>query len=171
MPIPVAMYLGAMAAGVVSSIYSAGQQHKINEQTAELNQAALESNLEMLSLQSAQQSLRGMQELRQTIGSQIAMQAARGTAMAGSALVLGAQSVSRFYDDERVRRLNLLTRQTQMRATGVAQGFKTLESETRIGQSLSQQLFNNLPTSSDAWKQIGSELFGAQTPANPAGEV
>ena len=70
--------------------------------------------------------------------------------------------------------MNLLTKENQLRAGNVLSGLHTLQSETKLGQSLTNQLFNTLPISglaqtfgvTDALEGLGSTIkagFGLKT--------
>ena len=100
-----------------------------------------------------------MKALRHNLGSQAAIQAARGTAAnAGSAATIRNESVSNFNDDARARRMNLLGREAGLRANMVLTGMHQLTSETQLGQTMTKRFFDNMGTT--------SYLAGSKTPAS-----
>lgn len=145
MALPFAGILLAMqAAGTIVNLSSQRRSQKYIELGRTLEQAAIENNLDAIRLESTQSSLEEMQQLRKNIGSQIALNAARGTRSgAGSAGIATQQSIRTFNQDERKRRLNLLSREADLRASNVLSGLHTLQSETRLGQKVTSDLLNN----------------------------
>jgi hypothetical protein len=140
--------LGMQAAGSIVDWKNTKNQQKLIGMGRELEKASIETNLEAIKLESAEASLAEMKELRQNIGTQIATQAARGTSSgAGSALTLQQKSVASFNQDERTRRMNLLSKEGQLRAQNVLSGLHTLQSETQLGQNLTKRIFDNIPLS------------------------
>ena len=153
--------LGMQAAGMVTDWYAVQQEKSMGSMGEGLTQAAITSNIETERLKAQDDSLMAMQRLRQTIGGQIAMQAARGNASgAGSALSIMEQSKSQFGQDEQARRMNLLAKENELRAAGILSGLHELKSETDLGRKLSQDFFKNAPTDPDALKKIGGNLKG-----------
>lgn len=141
--------IGMFAAGTALDIFQTKQQKKMLRMGYDVEQAGLQSSLEAVRLQSAQDSLQSMVNLRKTIGSQIAMNVAKGTSTsAGSALQIGLHSISEYYNDEQSRRINLLQKENQLRAQGVMSGMHLYKSETELGQRLTSRIFKNLPVSS-----------------------
>lgn len=158
---PITILLAMQAAGMITDWYAVQQEKAMGSMGESLNKAAITSNIETERLKAEDDSLMAMQRLRQTIGSQIAIQAARGTSSgAGSALSIMEQSKSQFGQDEQARRMNLLAKENELRAAGVLSGLHELKSETDLGRKLSQDMFNNLPTDPDAIKKIGGNLKG-----------
>lgn len=150
--------LAMQAAGMVTNWYATQQEKMMGRMGENLNQAAINANLATLRAQSEEQSAMAMQRLRQNIGSQIAIQAARGAGGAGSSLALMKESERNFAADERARRMNLLVGENELRAKGVLSGLHQLKSETELGRKMSKDLFSNMPTDPKAIQKIGSNL-------------
>jgi hypothetical protein len=145
---PMTAFLLAMqAAGLVSSVFGAKSQEKYIKLGRKLEQEQYTTNLEAIRLQSADASLDEMKQLRQNIGSQIAIQAARGN-RGGSSYSGISKSVNTFDNDERKRRMNLLAAESELRANHVLSGLHSLQSETQLGQSLTKDFLNTLQTTS-----------------------
>jgi hypothetical protein len=135
------------AAGAIVDIFQTGNQQKIIRLGRKVEHAAFETNMAALELQTTEASLDEMVELRKVIGSQIAMNAARGTASgAGSAVAVMGESFATFEKDERVRRINLLSKQATLRAGDTLSGLKQLTSETQLGQALTKRIFGKAIT-------------------------
>ena len=138
---------GVMVAGMVLTQFSSHNQRKIMELGRKIEADQLETNLQLIKTQAAEASLDEMKQLRQNIGSQIAIQAERGTAGgAGSAGSVQQESVSQFGKDEQTRRLNLLAKQSALRAGGAATAISTFAGETQLGQSVTNKIFQTFDT-------------------------
>jgi transcriptional regulator of heat shock response len=141
--------LAMSAAGAIISTKQAGEQQKLIKLGRQLETSALETNLEALRAQNSESSLDAIKSLRENVSNQIAINAARGVASgAGSAQGAISSSENAYATDEKTRRMNLLVKENELRAANVISGFHTLASETKVGQSLTNQIFNNLPVSS-----------------------
>ncbi len=146
-PVGFGMLLAFQAAGAVLDYSQTRSQQKLIQVGRDLEQAAFESNLEAIQLESSEESLQEMKQLRQNLGTQIATQAARGTnAGAGSAFMLTQTSIGQFNSDERTRRLNLLAKQANLRGQNVISGLHTLQSETQLGQAMTNRFINSIGT-------------------------
>ena len=152
-----AFLLSMRAAGLVSSLFGARSQDKYIKLGRKLEQEQFTTNLEAIKLQSAEASLDQMKQLRQNIGAQIATQAARGNR--GPVTFAGINEASKnFNEDERTRRMNLLAKESELRANHVLSGLHSLQSETQLGQSLTSTFLNSLQTTSllkPEWFQTG----------------
>ncbi len=155
-----AFLLSMQAAGLVSSIFGARSQDKYIKLGRKLEQAQYSTNLEAIKLQSAEASLDEMKQLRQNIGTQIVTQAARGN-RGGSSYAGINESAKNFDSDERTRRMNLLAKESELRANHVLSGLHTLESETQLGQSLTSTFLNSMQTTS----LLKPGLISSKTPA------
>jgi len=142
-----AFLLSMQAAGLVTSLFGARNQEKYIQLGRKLEKEQYAANLEAIRLQSAESSLDEMKQLRQNIGTQIVNQAAKGN-RGGSSYAGIAKSSENFNKDERARRMNLLAKESELRANHVLSGLHTLESESRLGQSLTSTFINTLQTTS-----------------------
>lgn len=157
---PIAILLAMQAAGMIVDYMGTQQQKAYGQLGTQLDQAALDSNLELTRVEGADNSLQAMKKLRQNLGTQAAVFAARGTrGDAGSALSIGQTSISNFNTDERTRRMNLLSKEAQLRAGKILSGLHQLTSETQLGQSMTSRFLNKLPTDPDVWEK-GAKQFG-----------
>jgi hypothetical protein len=141
-----AFLLSMQAAGLITSAFGAHSQQKTIALGRKLEQEQYTTNLQALRLESAQSSLDELKLVRQNVGAQIAANAARGNR--GGSSYLGIQeSTSNYENDERRRRLNLLAKESQLRAGHILSGLHTLQSETQLGQNLLKDFLNTIPLS------------------------
>jgi len=83
------LLLAMQAAGMITDFFGTQNQAQLMKMGMKVQQAGIESDLAMTKLESQDASLQAMKQLRQTMGTQIATMAARGTAAgAGSAFML-----------------------------------------------------------------------------------
>ena len=159
MALPFALMLSMQAAGMIVDYLGTKNQQEMMNLGNKLNEAGLESNIEQTRLESEQASLAAMKNLRQTIGSQIATFAARGTALgAGSALSTINESFSNFNADERVRSLNAMGKENQLRSGSAINRLNNMTENSKLWTGFSSRTFNRFPTSLSGWKQ-GIEDF------------
>lgn len=147
-----AFLLAMQAGGMIIDWIGNKNQVETGRMGTQLQQAGIDANLEMTRLSASQDSLDAMKQLRQNLGSQAVMYAARGTR--GNPLST-LNSVSNFNSDERTRRMNLLGREAQLRAGKVLTGLHQLTSETQLGQSMTSRFLKNLPSNPKSWSAIG----------------
>ena len=145
---PMSAFLLAMqAAGLVTSFFGAKSQAKTIALGRKLENAQFETNMEAIRLESAQSSVEELKQVRQNVSSQIAINAARGNRGASSVAGID-ESTQAFAQDERTRRMNLLARESELRASHILSGLHTSQSESQLGQSLFKEVFNTLPVTS-----------------------
>ena len=127
---PLALLLAMQAAGMVTDWLGTSNQQRLGDMGAQLQQAGIEANIEATRLETEDASLQALRNLRYTLGSQIAAFAARGTSTAGgSAVGLLTESIGNFNADERMRRMNLLGRENELK------GQKLLSKLDQAGQN------------------------------------
>ena len=142
-----AFLLSMQAAGLVTSFFGAKSQNELIQLGKKLENAQFQTNMAAIKLQSVDASLAEIKLVRQNIGSQIAVNAARGN-RGGSSVAGIAKTNQAFAQDERTRRMNLLAKESELRAGNIISGLKTAQSETQLGQSLLKEMFNTIPVSS-----------------------
>lgn len=151
---PIALLLAMQAAGMVTDFLGAKNQAEMMDLGMKVQQAGIEANVEQTRLEAANESLNSMKELRKTMGTQIATMAARGTSTSsGSAVLLLNESVSNFNSDERVRRLNALGKENQLRANSAISRLQNSSEVSKLWQGFSSRTFNKFPSSVSGWKQ------------------
>ncbi len=150
-----AFLLSMQAAGLVTSFFGKKSQMKTIELGRKLEQEQFSTNMQAIKLESSEASLDEMKQVRENIGSQIVTNAARGNR--GGTSYLGIdESAHNLETDERKRRMNLMAKESQLRAGNILSGLHTLDSETQLGQSLFKDVLNTLPISSAADKVFNS---------------
>jgi hypothetical protein len=157
---PYAFLLALQAAGMVVDYFGTQSQANLMKLGGQLQQAGFEANLEQTRLETEDESLQAMKNLRKNLGSQIATYAARGTALgAGSAVANIEESLSNASADERTRRLNLLGKENQLRAGSVMTRLQNMSETSKLWQSFTSRSLSKIPTSPAAFNQF-SEGFG-----------
>lgn len=152
------LLLGMQAAGMITDFIGARSQDEMMKQGMQIDQAGLEANLAQTQLQAQDESLNAMKQLRQTMGSQIAYMAARGTASgSGNAVTMLNESIGNFNQDERARKLNLSGKETQLRGKSALSQIKYNTDSSALWQGFSSRTFNRFPSSVAGWKQAISD--------------
>lgn len=148
------LLLAMQAAGMVTDYLGTKNQQRLAEYGEKINQASIESNIYQTRLESEQASLTAMKQLRQNLGTQIAVNAARGARTgAGSALSYFNESSNNFNADERVRRLNLLGKENQLRSGAAISRLNNMTENTKLWQSFGQRSMNRFPSTAAGWEQ------------------
>ena len=155
-PVGMGFLLAMQASGMVIDYLNTSRQKKLIQMGRQIEDAAFQSSLEAIRLESSEASLQELKQLRQNIGTQIAVQAARGTSSGqGNSVISRNNSINTYNEDERRRRMNLLSKESQLRANNVLSGMHTLQSETQLGQAFAGRVIDQLGVSSafDQFKQ------------------
>jgi len=157
---PFALLLAMQAAGMVTDYLGTKNQQRLAAYGEAVNQAGIEANINQTRLETEDASLQAMRNLRKNIGSQIAVNAARGTKSgAGSALNNINESFANFNADERVRRLNLLGKENQLRGGAAISRLQNMTENTKLWNSFGQRSMQRFPTSASGWSGV-SKSFG-----------
>lgn len=158
MALPI-LLLAAQASGMIVDYFGTRNQIRMGRMGRSVEEAGINASIEMTRAESEEASVAAMQNLRQTLASQAAIFAARGTrAGVGSALTISEGSVGEFNQDEKARRMNLLAREAQLRAGNVLSGLHQLTSETQLGQSMTKRWFDKIPTDPTVFKAFGKKI-------------
>lgn len=155
----IALLLAMQAAGMVVDYLGTAQQQKFGAYGAQLQQAGIEMQIEQNRLQAEDESLQSLRNLRQTLGSQAAIFAARGTNPgAGSAVLFSNETMRNFNEDERMRRMNMLGREGQLRGNRAISQLNQMGENSKLWQGFAQRTIKRVPTSPQAWNQIGKNF-------------
>ena len=155
---PFALLLAMQAAGMVTDYIGARNQADMMKMGMQVQQAGIESNIAQTRLETEDSSLQSMKQLRQTLGSQIAIFSARGTrTSAGSAVGILNQSQSNFNSDERVRRLNSLGKENQLRSGAAISRLQNSSDNAKLWTGFASRTINRFPTSYSGWNQFFSD--------------
>ena len=151
---PIYLLLAMQAAGMITDFFGTRNQDQLMKMGMKIQQAGIESELEMTRLESQEGSLAAVKQLRQTMGTQIASMAARGTNPgAGSAFNLLNESQGNFNADERVRKLNLLGKENQLRAGSAMSRLQYSGDSSKLWQSFAGRSVNRFPSNYAGWEQ------------------
>ena len=154
---PIQLLLAMQAAGMVIDYMGSRQQAMLSEMGMKVQQAGIEANIAQTRLQAEDESLMAMKKLRQTLGTQIATFAARGTRTGvGSALSIMTGSLSNYASDERMRKLNLLGKVTSLRGEGLISRLQNQTEVSRMWQGFANRTLNRFSTSAEAYYKLGS---------------
>jgi len=149
---PYELLLAMQAAGMVTDFLGTLNQQKLGEMGLRLSKAGMEANIYQTRLETEEASLQAMKDLRKNLGTQIAVQSARGTATnAGTALSLFNESISDFGSDERMRRMNQLFRENEIKAGGAIQQLNQSASNSKMWQGFASRTLNTFSTNPMAY--------------------
>lgn len=156
---PFYLLLAMQAAGMVVDYFGAKNQADLMNMGAKIEQAGIQANVMQTRLETQNASLNSMIELRKNLGSQIAVQAARGTSTVGgsSAGMLLNESVGNFNADEKVRRLNALGKENQLRAGTAISRLQNSSDTSKLWQGFATRTINRFPSSVSGWQEFGKQ--------------
>lgn len=158
---PLFILMAMQAAGMVIDYMGTKDQIRVGNLGNQVEQAGITANIAMTQAQAEDQSLQAMQNLRMTLGTQIAAFAAHGTvAGAGSAFATTQSTLKTAADDDRARRINLLANINNLQGQKVMSSINNKASATQLQAGVFKRFFNNLPVSS---------MFGGQGAGAGAG--
>jgi hypothetical protein len=156
---PWAFLLAFQASGMIIDYLGTRHQQLLSEMGARAEQSGIEANIQQTRLETEQASLQAMRNLRQTMGTQIAAFAARGTATnAGSSLTALTESLSNFNSDERVRRLNAMGKENQLRGGAAISRLNSMSENSKLWQGFGTRTLNRFPSSYSGWKQAYADV-------------
>jgi len=157
---PFALLLAMQAAGMVYDYMGTKRQEAFNQMGEKVQNAGIEANIYQTRLETEEASLASLHQLRQTIGTQIAIMAATGrSTVGGTSQSIFAESIGNANADERVRRLNQMGRENQLQA-GKVQSMLTSQSEnSKLWQGFASRSLNSLSSNPDVYKKTAS-YFG-----------
>lgn len=141
-PMTMGFLISLQAAGSILSWNDSKKRMDMMRQGNAVDKAAADRNIQALGFQAEEESFQEMMQLQQNLSTQLAQQAARGTGGGGSASALAADSVRSASRDESKRRMNLLAKQTDLRAGKALSGLELLSSETKLGQAHNKSIFD-----------------------------
>lgn len=147
---PFALLLAMQAAGMVVDYLGTKNQQDFADMGAKVQQAGIEANIYQTRLESEDASLQALKGLRQNLSAQAAVFAARGGRPTIGALT---QSVGEFKADERMRRMNLIGKENELKAGGTISKLNQAGANTKMWQSFSQRSLNRFPSSKAGWEQ------------------
>jgi hypothetical protein len=156
---PFAFLLALQAGGMVVDWLSTNDQNKLLKSGDELNQAAITANIATSRLQTENDSLQAMKNLRQNLGTQLAMQAARGVQSgAGEATLFANESVGNFNADQKTRKLNQVVTENGLKAQGIMSSLNTQANINKNWNAFDNRVISKIPTSPSAYGQIGNAM-------------
>lgn len=167
---PYAFLLALQAGGMVVDWLSTNDQNQLLKEGDQLNQAAITANIATSRLQFEDESLDAMKKLRMNLGTQMAMQAARGVRSgAGTAALLTNESLGNFNADQRIRKINELASENGLKAQGLMSSLNTQANINKNWNAFDNRVISKIPTSGTAYSGLsegfsGKNNYGFSTP-------
>lgn len=141
------LLLAAQAAGMVVDYMGTKQQQQMADMGANLQRLGIEQNIEQTRLEAEDATVQGLKKLRQNLGTQMAVNAARGTRQDAGNAVLGFQeSIGNFNEDERMRRMNLLAKTTELKGQSLISKLNQTGENTKLWSAFTQRQISKLPS-------------------------
>jgi len=159
-PISLGFMLSLQAAGMVVDWFGKNEQIRLGKMGQKIEQAGINSNIAQARLESEDASLQAMKALRMNLGTQAAMNAARGISNAsGSAIFSRNDSLSNFNADERMRKINLAHNEASLKAGGLISNLHEKTYENRTWNEFRNNIINKIPTDPSSYKEM-AKSFG-----------
>lgn len=149
---PFALLLAMQAAGMVTDYFGMREQQRLGNMGYKVQQAGINANIYQTRLETEDASLQAMINLRKNLGTQLAVQAARGTSTSGgSAVSLFQESIGNFNSDERMRRINQLGRENELKAGGSIAKLNQTATNSKLWSSFASRSLERFGTSAQYW--------------------
>jgi hypothetical protein len=153
---PIYLLLAMQAAGMITDYLGTEAQSRFNILGGKVQQAGIEANIEQTRLETEDESLQSLRQLRQALGTQLATFAARGTDTGqGSAALFMNQTVGTFKEDERMRRMNLMGKENSLKAGRTISKLNQMGENTKLWTGFASRTINRFSSSG-----YGKEGFG-----------
>lgn len=153
---PIAFLLALQASGMVVDWLGKNEQVRLGKLGNQVEQAGINANIQTSRLASEDASLQAMKQLRQNLGTQAAMYAARGIRSGTpTTAITSAESVGNFNADERIRKINQVGREAGYKAQSTMSSLHEQTTTNNIWNQFRNDTINKIPTNSSAWKAAG----------------
>lgn len=144
---PFAFLLALQASGMVIDWFGKRNQIELSRMGAKIEQAGIESNIYSARLEAEDAATQSMKQLRQNLGTQLAFAAAKGAGKGTtSTILLSNESVGNFNADQRIRRINLMGKEANLRAGQVLSKLHETSYENNIWNEFRQSAINKVGT-------------------------
>jgi hypothetical protein len=154
---PFSFLLALQASGMVMDWFGKSEQIRLGRMGEQVEQAGINANIATSRLQTEEDTLASMKKLRQNLGTQAVMMAARGVGGPMGA-VLSNESVGNFNADSRIRRLNQMGNEASLRAQKLMSNLHEKTFENNTWNEFRNNTINRIPTSPEAWNKIGGSF-------------
>ncbi len=144
------LLMGAQAAGFGINLWGTSQANRMIGMGANLDRQALDLRMQQNTLASTEQAIANQEQLREAIGLQAVMFAARGQrGGVGSAAAIQNKSLIDFGKEERSRQMNLMFAQSNIKAQKATIGMQAAGQKAQgwgglLNTSLNSLNFNSL---------------------------
>jgi len=157
---PISFLLAMQASGMVVDWLGANEQVRLGKMGNQVEQAGINAQIQTSRLQTEDDSLQSMKQLRQNLGTQAAMLAARGVSPGPTSAIMANESVGNFNADQRMRKINQTGREAALKANSVISTLHKTTNQNDIWNSFRNRAFNNFPTSPAAWSAMSNYYTG-----------
>lgn len=156
---PIAFLLAMQAAGMITDYFGRQEQIRIAGLGAKIEQAGITSNIASSRLATEEESLQSMKQLRQNLGTQAAIFAARGTQSGqGSAALITNTSIGNYNSDQRIRKINQSGTEAALKAQMTLSKLHAKTYEANTWGQFAKEVINKIPTSPTAYKEMGNSF-------------
>jgi hypothetical protein len=153
---PIGFLLALQASGMVIDYLNKQDQIRQSQLGAQVEQAGIASDIAASRLSTEEESLQSMKQLRQNLGTQAAVMAARGSQSGqGSNVFFTNDSIANFNANERIRKINQSGTEAALKANQTLSKLHESSFENNTMGDFAKNTFNKIPTSPTAWEKIG----------------
>ena len=160
---PFALLLAMQAAGMVVDYMGTKSQAEYGKMGMKIQNAGIEANIYQTRLEAEDSSLQAMKDLRKNLGTQLAVMSARGTSSSnGSSVALFQESLSNFNSDERMRRMNQLGRENELKAGKSIAKLNQDAAQSKLWQGWASRSINTISSN----PRVYNNMFGSKNTGN-----
>jgi len=141
-PMTLSFYVAMQAAGAIGSFLDTQSRIQMLQLGKSVDDAMYNANMATIEANAAKGSQASMDALRENLGTQLVVQAARGTGGGGTAGALANKSVKSTQEDLAQGRLNLMAQKANLKTQHIKSGLEVLASETQLGQQFRKEVFD-----------------------------
>lgn len=151
MPVAAAFLLALQAGGMVVDYLGKQKQVSTSKTAAALEQQQINQQITLSRLQYEEESVASLRELRQNLGTQMAISAARGGGSSNSIIAM-QESINAQGSDARIRKINQLSQEAALKTNKRLAELHQKTYENNIWNEFKSSLFEKIPTSVQAWQ-------------------
>ncbi len=160
---PIAFLLALQASGMVVDWLGKNEQIRMGKMGQQIEQAGITANIQQTRLEAEDESLQSMKQLRQNLGTQAAMMAAKGIrAGTPTSAIFATESVGNFNADNKIRKINQMGREAELKAGGLLSSLHQETSARNVWNQFRSSAASKIPTSPSSYKAMGTS-FGLTT--------
>lgn len=143
-PATLSFLLALQASGMIVDYMGTKNQADLSKMGSNVEESGIDTNIALSRLQSEEDSLESMKQLRQNLGTQAAQMAARGTQSGqGSAVLFGNESLGNFNSSERLRKLNEESNEVSLKGQKFLTSINQKTNENNLWNQFKQRSFKS----------------------------